>query len=130
MKVIVAGGRDFDDKRMLYNVLDRMFIPQDFVLPEHTLEIVCGCAEGADYLGEHWAITNWAPVKYFPADWERYGKGAGMVRNREMAEYSDALVAFWDGESRGTSNMIQEALKHGLEVHVFPYRTKEVESNE
>jgi hypothetical protein len=58
------------------------------------------------------------PLKIFPAQWSIYGKGAGYIRNREMAQYADALIAFWDGKSKGTKNMIDEAKKQGLIIKV------------
>ncbi len=121
-KVIVAGGRDFTDKTRLYNVLDKMFIHPDAVMPDsNALEIVCGGARGADSLGDQWAITNWVPVQEFPGGWATHGKSAGHRRNVEVASYADVLVAFWDGESKGTRHMIDTALKSGLEVHVYRY---------
>ena len=60
-------------------------------------------------------------MRVFPADWDKYGKRAGYLRNVQMAEYADALLAFWDGESRGTKNMIDEALSRGLKVGVKRY---------
>jgi hypothetical protein len=82
-------------------------------------EIVCGGARGADSLGEKWGIANGVPIKYFFPKWEEFGKAAGHIRNAEMAEYGDFLVAFWDGQSRGTANMIQamkRKKKHGKVV--------------
>lgn len=123
MKVIVAGGRDLTDKKLVWNTLDHMFIPFGALMPEYNLisELVCGMARGADTLAEQWAIANWIPVKEFPADWEKHGRGAGHIRNREMAKYGDVLVAFWDGKSRGTKGMIFDALEEGCQVHVYRY---------
>ena len=59
--------------------------------------MVCGVANGADKLGEKWAIKNSIPVKYFAARWELYGKSAGYIRNADMSVYGEALIAFWDG---------------------------------
>ena len=59
------------------------------------------------------------PIKRFPADWENLGRGAGYVRNVQMAFYADALIAFWDGESRGTKHMIDIAKEKGLMVRVI-----------
>jgi len=81
-------------------------------------EVVCGCARGVDTLGELWAKRNGVPVRYFPANWALYGKSAGFIRNGEMIDYADALIAVWDGESRGTNHTIQEARKRGLSVYV------------
>jgi hypothetical protein len=57
----------------------------------------------------------------FPADWKTHGKAAGPIRNRQMAKNAEALIALWDGNSRGTKNMIETATKLGLKVYVKRY---------
>ncbi len=84
-------------------------------------EIVSGCADGVDQMGEEWAAMQGVPVRQFPADWKRYGRAAGRQRNLQMAVYSEALIALWDGRSPGTRHMIETALRMGLRV--FVYRT-------
>jgi hypothetical protein len=86
--------------------------------PWRITEVVSGTARGADRTGEQWASENNVPVKRFPADWDKHGKRAGYLRNADMAEYAEALVAFWDGQSRGTKHMIDLAEKAGLRVSV------------
>lgn len=101
MKTIIAGCRDFTDIHLLKKQLD--------YYREHTnsiTEIVSGGATGADAMGEAYALLNGIPIKGFPANWSKHGKAAGPIRNKEMAEYADCLIAFWDGKSRGTKNMI------------------------
>jgi hypothetical protein len=125
-KVIIAGGRDFDNLDYMDEVMHTLFGRYNDDLGHMTclgihLEVVCGMAAGADVLGDRWATTNWIPVKEFPAQWDKHGKAAGAIRNVEMADYADVLVAFWDGESKGTKHMIQTALTKGLEVHVYRY---------
>lgn len=116
LKVIIAGGRDFQDAERLDAVMDEY-------LEHHSIsEIVCGKAKGADTLGEQWALFHDIKVTEFPAEWHKHGRGAGHVRNMEMAKYADVLVAFWDGDSRGTNGMIHDALHEGLEVHVYRYK--------
>lgn len=82
-------------------------------------EIVSGTANGVDKLGENWAMYRRIPVKKFPANWNMYGKSAGYRRNLEMAGYADALVAVWDGESKGTKHMIDIARDKGIITYVF-----------
>jgi hypothetical protein len=82
--------------------------------------VVSGGAKGVDEIGE-WLATAFLglpPATVFRADWYNYGKFAGIKRNREMAEYAQALVAVWDGKSPGTANMIMEATERGLKVYV------------
>jgi hypothetical protein len=93
--------------------------------------VVSGCARGVDRNGEAYAAKHGIPVALFPADWANLGKKAGMVRNCEMADYADALIAIWDGKSSGTKHMIDTAKSKGLKVYVFrmdappPGKTKE-----
>ena len=120
-KLIVAGGRDFDDYQLLSNKLTEI---RDIILDENLADdllIVSGAARGADKLGEEWARKNHVGIKQFPADWDRYGKSAGYKRNKEMAEYGDALLAFWDGKSRGTGHMINLAKEHEINVFLVKY---------
>lgn len=81
--------------------------------------VISGHAVGADKLGEAWAKKNSIPIDPHPALWSKYGNAAGPIRNREMAKQADALIAFWDGKSKGTENMILEAHRHKLIVQVF-----------
>jgi len=112
MKVIIAGGRDFNDYEKLCRFCDKVLSKQN------EIEIVSGTARGADKLGEKYAVDNGYDIKRFPADWDRYGKSAGYRRNAQMAEYADALIAFWDGKSKGTEHMINLANTVNLKVRV------------
>jgi hypothetical protein len=122
-KVIIAGGRDFEDRELFRIIMFDHFWRGDAGCDgwEGIDEVVSGGARGADRLGEEWAAKENIPLRRFPAEWDRHGKAAGYIRNAEMAEYADKLVAFWDGESRGTKHMIDLALEKGLEVHVYRY---------
>ena len=111
MKVIIAGGRDIVD----FNCVRDAYTKSNF----KASEIVSGGARGVDYLGEALASQLRIPVKVFNADWKTHGRAAGPIRNTQMAEYADALVAVWDGESKGTANMISQARSKGLEVFVY-----------
>lgn len=132
MKVIIAGGRDFNDFEFVCEKLN-MLPMQMFT------EIVCGKADGADALGEKWAKKWGIPVKEFPAPWDdikdkpyyqlgtrhdgkQYWKAAGPYRNGQMRNYADVLVAFWNGKSKGTRDMINQMLEAKKEVHVFIYK--------
>lgn len=116
-RVIIAGGRDFADYALLSKTMDEY-------LSEVTddIFIVCGQARGADTLGEQYGKEYGYAVNYFPAQWIRYGKSAGYIRNTEMAKNADALVAFWDGHSLGTKHMIATAEQLGLDVRVVRYK--------
>lgn len=139
-KVIVAGGRDFTNYSMLKGALD--FFLHKKIDQGYTIEIVSGCAKGADKLGEHYSkvVLGKEPTK-FPAPWndvegkseqeigytsngKPYWKGAGYFRNGQMADYADAAIIFWDQKSGGTGNMISQAKTKGLKVRKFIYSKK------
>jgi hypothetical protein len=114
MKVIIAGGRDFNDYEKLRTYCDH-------ILEDQTeIEIVSGTAKGADQMGERYAIERGYKVTRFPADWSK-GKSAGYIRNEEMAKYGDALIAFWNGHSMGSKHMINLAKQYDLKIRIFNY---------
>lgn len=128
LRIIIAGGRDFDDFSLLMNKCIEIICEE--AKEDNSIEkirIVSGAARGADKLGEQYAQIAHYEVSKFPADWDRYGKSAGYRRNVEMAKFASeegnkgVLIAFWDGESRGTKNMIDLAKRYGLKVHVVNY---------
>lgn len=110
MKVIIAGSRDITD----YNILLEAVREARFSITE----VVCGKARGVDTLGENLALRNDLKIKYFIPDWDGIGRSAGHVRNRQMGDYADALIAIWDGKSKGTKGMIDYAKKKGLKVYI------------
>jgi len=112
-KVIVAGCRGFNNYEL---VKERLSHYLSLKMQTHNVIIVSGHASGADSLGERFAKEFNLQLELHPADWEKYGNSAGPRRNKEMAECSDALVAFWDGKSRGTKSMIQFAEERNLFV--------------
>ena len=110
MKVIIAGSRTIHDYiQVVLAVRESRF---------EVTEVVSGGAFGVDRLGEEWARDNEIPVKHFPAEWRKHRRSAGSIRNGQMAEYADALIAIHDGESRGTADMIRQAKKAGLLVYI------------
>lgn len=122
MNLIIAGGRDFDD----YYRLDKNLTWLLQNVDRSTLTIFSGQAKGADRLGEIWATRNGITVRQFPANWDKHGKKAGILRNQEMLdEGASLLVAFWDGVSKGTADMVNRATKAGLHIRVVKYEAKE-----
>jgi len=117
VKIIVAGGRDFSNYPLMKERLDYLF--QN--IPKNELVIISGMARGADTLALRYASEMGIPVIKMPADWNKYKKSAGYIRNEDMAKIADGLVAFWDGQSRGTANMIAIANSKNLVVHVVRY---------
>lgn len=117
IKVIIAGGREFDDYELVKKTLDEHF----YYDGPSIIEIVSGGAKGADALGEKYAKEFEYTVKIFPAKWEVHGKSAGPKRNTQMANYADILIAFWDGQSKGTRHMINVAKSNDLRLTVVRY---------
>lgn len=116
-KVIIAGCRDFTDYELLREKCD--YHLQNLRLED--IVIVSGHASGADSLGERYAQDRGFQLETYPADWQAHGRAAGPIRNAKMASVAHALIAFWDGKSRGTKNMIDTAKKHNLHVAVVRY---------
>lgn len=112
-RVIIAGCRDFFDYDVVRDYADKML-----AAIEDDIQIVSGHASGVDKLGERYARERGYDVALYPAEWNKYGAAAGPKRNREMAKNADALIAYWDGGSRGTKNMIEEAKAKGLKVRI------------
>ncbi len=110
MKVIIAGSRTITDyEKLLEAVHDSGFTVSS---------VISGMATGADALGVIYANKNDIPLLEHPANWAKYGKSAGPIRNNQMAQAADALIALWDGKSPGTKHMISTAEKVGLKVFV------------
>lgn len=116
-KIIIAGSRSFNDYKVLCERCDEVFSAQD-----NNPIVVSGGAKGADLMGEKYASDRGYGIRRFPADWVKHGNSAGPIRNVQMAEYADGLIAFWDGESAGTKNMIDNAKKKGLEVLIVLFK--------
>lgn len=121
-RVIIAGSRKYNDYYRMLEELDNLGI--HLINTIDPIEIVSGHAPGADTLGERFAKAYGYPLKIFPADWDKYGKAAGPIRNEQMAKYAaeadrGMLIAFPIGESRGTNNMIKLAKHYSLEIHVI-----------
>lgn len=116
MKLIVAGSRTFSDYPLLRNELDR------FVGNEKDVVILCGDARGADSLGARYAEERGFAVEHFPALWKLYGRLAGFLRNRQMADAATHCIVFWDGVSHGTRNMIYEMANRDKPVKIVRFR--------
>jgi hypothetical protein len=118
-RVIIAGTRSFNDYELLRDSCNNLLSEKQRT---HTVVVISGTARGADQMGERYARERGFQLRRFPADWEQYGKSAGHIRNAKMADNADALIAFWDGESKGTKNMIDNARRKGLAVRVIQYQ--------
>ncbi len=118
VKVAIVGGRDFTNTQYMHQVI--MELGQGGVLSEN-MELVCGMARGADMTGYNLIKPYGNIIHEFHADWNGLGKQAGFVRNGEMANFADAAIAFWDGESKGTKHMITAMVCRNKPVYVARY---------
>lgn len=113
MKLAVIGSREYPN----------MDLVTEFVLAlasKEKLVIVSGGARGVDLAAETAAKSAGVETDIYPADWDNLGKKAGYVRNTAMSKVVDRCVAFWDLKSRGSKHMINECLKRGVPVTIFP----------
>jgi hypothetical protein len=114
MRIVIAGGRSFDDWDYFMGYMSTLptWIGND------NFEVVSGGAPGVDSMGEQLAYLFGLKLTKFPADWNKHGRAAGPIRNEQMALYADGVIAFWDGKSRGTKHMIETARKNNKWTYV------------
>ena len=117
-RLVVAGSRNFNDYSLLCTTLDEVV---GELKSEYNVTIVSGTANGADKLGEKYAEKHGLKIERHPANWGRYGRGAGPIRNAEMVKESDGVVVFWNGESSGAKNIIDCAKAENLLIKVVKY---------
>lgn len=110
MNCIIAGGRNINNYQHVLDAVKASGFNIDTV--------ISGGATGIDTLAIRWAKENSKNFKTFEAEWDKLGKAAGPVRNKAMAKYSNELIAIWDGKSRGTGNMIEQAIDHNLKIYI------------
>ncbi len=117
MKLLVCGDRNFDNWKLLNEEMDKIMLSCQI---GESLTIIEGEAKGADFLARVWAIYYGHPFVAFPADWNKYGKGAGPIRNKQMLDEGkpDKVLAFLKKGSVGTANMIKQAKDAGVPVVV------------
>jgi len=120
MKVIIAGSRHMPKSD--YPLVDKAVKDSGF----DVTEVVCGLARGGDLLGERWGNEHGVSVTYFPAEWKRYGRAAGPIRNEQMALYGDALIVFLYPNSRGSLNMLQQMTKLGKSCFAVHPETRQL----
>lgn len=122
LRIVVAGNRTFDDQARADAELDAALAEIAAKGPIESVEFVSGGCRGADALGEAYARKRGWPITVMPAEWEKYGRAAGPIRNAEMLDYARAetprLVAFWDGRSHGTRDVIARANEKGVPTKI------------
>lgn len=120
VKVLVCGSRYFENYELLKKELLKLHDTTG-TSGKHKIDcIISGHAKGADSLGERFAEEYNIPTKVYPADWDKYGKAAGPIRNKQMLEEGKPglVIAFLAPGSRGTQNMIDQSIKAGKPTQV------------
>ena len=115
IKITVGGCRDFNDSEYIFKCLDE-YIEE---LCDEEIIIISGHCSGVDTAAEKYASLKGFKTMIFPAEWEKYGKAAGPIRNKQMVEAADVVIAFWDGKSRGTKSLIDLAKKSDKNLTIF-----------
>lgn len=122
MKIIIAGSRNLVDKKKIIPIIANGLseICSSEGISKQDIELVSGGARGIDTIAQEFAQMYNIKFTLFVANWEYFGKRAGYIRNEKMAKYADALIAIWDGQSKGTKHMINLAKKYNLTVVIYP----------
>jgi len=122
LKLAIAGSRSCDDHFLVfeYLIIFSTAWEEETRPEEKIMEIVSGGAKGPDTFAEKYAIINQIPTKIFLPDWNKYGKSAGFIRNKQIVDYSDMVLAFWDRKSKGTKSTIDLAIKQGKPIWIIP----------
>lgn len=119
-RVVIAGSRGLRIPILGITTAMEELVAKYYSSCRVDIEVVSGCcADSPDKDGEAWAAEHGIPINEFPAWWDTQGKSAGMLRNARMAEYADAGIVFWDGESRGAKNMIDQLRSRRKPVEVW-----------
>ena len=115
INIAVGGCRDFCDVAYIFRCLDE-YIEN---LCDQDITFISGHCSGVDTAAEKYAELKGFKTLIFPAEWKKYGKAAGPIRNKQMVEAADVVIAFWDGRSRGTKSLVVLAKKFGKALTVF-----------
>lgn len=124
--LLIAGTRTYEDYLEFSTICDRMLSRQDHIM------IVSGGANGTDSMAKRYAKDHDIPIKEFQAEWDKYGKSAGYIRNKAMHEYIShymkrGVLLFWDGESHGTKHSIQLSAQYNNPIKIYNFVTKKFE---
>jgi predicted Rossmann fold nucleotide-binding protein DprA/Smf involved in DNA uptake len=115
MRIAIVGSRNIKDYDFVNSCFNKILTDENI----EDYEIVSGGADGVDSIAREIAINNKKTITEFFPDWKKYGKSAGFVRNKYIVESADILIAIWDGESKGTKNSINTAMKLNKKIFVF-----------
>lgn len=117
MRILVYGGRDYGyyyENNIKKKDLDLINKSVDFVKSYKPTVIICGCALGGDEIGEYVSKAMRIPICYFPANWDKFGKGAGFIRNQQMLDEGKPDLGIGFPGGNGTADMTRRILKAGV----------------
>ncbi len=120
IKIAIIGSRNFNDYELFKEIVNKIISE----ITDSEITIVSGGAKGTDTLAERYAKENNYNLLIFKPNWKLYGKGAGIIRNKEIVKNSDIIIAFKSVNSKGTNNTIQIALKNGKKVYIYEIESK------
>ena len=115
IKLLIAGSRGYTDYGEACRYINKCLES----VSDSDIIVISGGARGADILGERYAAENGYKIEKHLPDWKRYGRSAGIIRNREMVIEADLVICFWDGESRGTRSTIEFSKRLGKKLRVI-----------
>ena len=115
MRITIGGCRDYNN----YEVFSEFVSECISKINSENIVILSGHCSGVDEMAEKYAKEKGYELEIYPADWKKYGKAAGPKRNKEMVRNSNAVIAFWDGKSRGTKNLIDLAKKKDIQIKIY-----------
>jgi hypothetical protein len=115
MYVAIIGSRTFTDYQLLKDKCLRV------LSRSKNVTIISGGAKGADSLAERFAAEFKLPIIVVKADWQTHGRSAGMIRNNQLLSFATHAIAFWNGESKGTSHMITNAINQKKEIRIIDF---------
>lgn len=114
-RIVVAGSRSFNNYKIAKEFISKCLEKEKLTEP---IVFLSGGCRGADLLGERYAKEHGIPFEIYPAAWDRYGRAAGPIRSKKMAEAADIIICFWDEKSKGTRNLLEYAERHNKTVYV------------
>lgn len=117
MNLAIVGSRGFDDYKLFCSRITALIKKKGQIE-----KIISGGAKGADSLAERYAQEHNIPTEIYLPDWDKHGRGAGFIRNTSIINACDVLIAFWDGESKGTRDSISKAVESMKQVYVEMYK--------
>ncbi len=115
MKIVIGGCRNFEDYAVFCDFVSACLENE---AKQHAITILSGHCAGVDQMAERYAKEHGLDLEIFPADWAKYGRAAGPMRNREMVKQADGVIAFWDGKSKGTASLLGYADKLNKQIYL------------